>query len=163
VKPPVLIAAPYAPPACKVGGTLACTLRGDVPVDGITDAPIPWPYTRYRGDGVPRSAEQILIVCGDLERAIRTESNRAVTYHWAISRHMVARLRRALGVGRNTPGSTALQRQHARRKLTNITPRQLRRVRDGIAAGMKPIAIATSTGVSVRAIWRIRNGETFAE
>ena len=60
-KPPALIAGPYTPPRCKIGGLLPCKLRGDVPVDGMTDAPIQWPYTRYRGAGVLRSAAPMII------------------------------------------------------------------------------------------------------
>src|SRR5579871_3504886 len=34
---------PYKPPACQVGDTLTCALRGELIVVAFTDAPVPWP------------------------------------------------------------------------------------------------------------------------
>jgi hypothetical protein len=162
-KPPALIAAPYAAPKCKIGGTLACRLRGDVPVDGITDAPIPWPYTRYRGAGVPRSPFPLLILCGDLERAVRTESATAIMYYWGVSGAPVVAYRKALGVGKTTVGSTRLRNARAREKLSDVTPKQVRQVRELIAAGKTLAETAAASGIKMRAMLRILRGETFVE
>lgn len=73
-----LLHGPYRMPRCRVGRRLKCLVRGRVKVFGITDAPIPWPYTRREnGCGPP-----IMIVCGDLARAIRCESEQAVAAPW---------------------------------------------------------------------------------
>lgn len=50
-----------------------------VKVDGLTDAPVIWPVTQKAG---PRS----LILCGDLVRAVQTESVPAVAAHWGVGR-----------------------------------------------------------------------------
>lgn len=160
---PILIAGPYTTPRCRIGGTLACRIRGDVPVDGITDAPIAWPFTRYRGAGVPQSPCPILILCGDLERAVRTEARNAVAHHFGVDKGVVTRWRRALEVGRITPGTQRSLRDHARAQLTNLKSRQIEQVKAGIAAGKTPAAIAEETGVPLQGVWRIRRGETFRD
>jgi hypothetical protein len=109
--PTLLRFGPYAPPACTPGETLPCRVRGHVRVAGLTEAPIPWPYT----------GPKALIICGDLERAIRFEATAAVAYHWGVTQPTVSRWRRALGVGRFNSGSTAVRRTaavlwHARRR-----------------------------------------------
>lgn len=97
-----LIGGPYAMPRCRVGGILTCEVRGrDVRVGGVHDAPISWP-TIYRG-GPPS-----LIVCGDLIRALKTESAIAVAHHWGVALSTVCHWRQALGVPRWTPGTTRL-------------------------------------------------------
>ena len=108
---PALIAGPYAPPKCKAGRPLACRLRGDVIVAGLTDAPIAWPYTAGVG------GQRKLILCGDLERAVQTESVQALCHHWGVSRWLVQDWRRALGVGRFTEGTTELWRRLAPSRL----------------------------------------------
>jgi len=63
-KLPQLIAGPYQPPLCRVGGELACLDAGDRIVRGITNAAVPWPYSIARssmrrqlsGQPWPRSA-----------------------------------------------------------------------------------------------------------
>jgi hypothetical protein len=96
---PPLIAGPYRTPALRIGGWATCLVRGEVRIDGLTDAPIPWPYTHASG----RYAS--LIVCDDLARALRVEATAAIAHHWGVSRYYVSRLRRALGLtagpGRN--------------------------------------------------------------
>jgi hypothetical protein len=72
-------------------------------VDGLTDAPIMWPFTQKAG---PRS----LILCGDLVRAVRDESVAAVAAHWGVARETVWRWRRALGVSQYTRGTRQLIR-----------------------------------------------------
>ena len=110
-EPPALIAGPYAPPRVPPSGHLRCAVQGPVPVDGWTDAPIPWPYRAQPG------GKRSLIVCDDLARALRTESAQAVAHWWGVSRWSVGRWRRALGVGWWTPGTLARWRALARGKL----------------------------------------------
>jgi hypothetical protein len=99
--PTDLVAGPYRAPRCRPGKVLACTLRGDVTVAGLTDAPVPWPYAaQAQGGGKP-----LLILAGDLERAVRAESVAAVCHHWGCGRKLVWRWRAALGVGRMTDGT----------------------------------------------------------
>jgi hypothetical protein len=71
----------YRPPRCKVGGYLRCAIRGRVQVRGIREAPIQWPFTlRENGGGRP-----MLILCGDLARAVRRESETAICRWWGVS------------------------------------------------------------------------------
>ena len=73
---------PYRPPRSAAGDRLFCEIRGTVIVGGYTDAPIPWP--RMKKGGNP-----CLILCGDLVRAVRAESNAAVSHHFGVSTHTV--------------------------------------------------------------------------
>jgi hypothetical protein len=101
-----LLFSPYKMPRCKIGGTLKCRRRGKVPVVAISDAPISWPMTRNRnGTGKPS-----LILCGDLVRAVKRESEIAVAHHWRVSRLTVWALRKTLGVGPYTRGTLQLHR-----------------------------------------------------
>jgi hypothetical protein len=96
---------PYTPPACELGDSLTCHVRGRVDVVGQTRARIPWPYVGAKA----------LIVCGDLARAVRMEATAAVAFHWGVSQPTVSKWRRALGVGRFNVGSTAVRREVASR------------------------------------------------
>jgi hypothetical protein len=152
----------YAAPRCRIGRQLACQINGDVEVDGITEAPVPWPYTQSRAGGVKRGGKPILIVCGDLARAIATESVAAVAHHWGISRSTVMIWRRALKVDRMTPGTQRLLMDHAHAKLTKLAPK-VPAIRAGIAAGKTNQEIAKELRVRCQSVWRIRTGATFAE
>jgi len=111
---PRLIKGPYRMPACEVGSILTDRVRGRVIVGGITTAPIPWPWSlHHHGAGI-----RVPILTGDLVKAVRTESNQAVAYHWGVSRWTVARWRRALGLGRMTPGTLARWRELRPQRLT---------------------------------------------
>ena len=48
------------------------------------------------------------IVCGDLIRAVQTESEIAVAHHWGVTPNTVSRWRQALCVPRMTEGSRKL-------------------------------------------------------
>ncbi len=99
-----LLGGPYAAPACRVGRKLYCRWRRRwVSVEGLTDAPVMWPFTQRSG---PRS----LILCGDLVRAVRDESVAAVAAHWGVGRETVWRWRRALGVNEYNRGTRQLIR-----------------------------------------------------
>jgi hypothetical protein len=106
-----LLGGPYRAPRCKPGRPLDCRIRGELLVSGLTDAPVPWPY--HAGPaGWPQ-----LLVCGDLVKAIEGESALAVAHHWGVSRATVTRWRAALGVGRATAGTRALERRLWARRL----------------------------------------------
>ncbi len=165
---PPLIAAPYAAPRCKIGAPLADRIRGDVPVDGITDAPVPWPFTRYRGAGVTRSPHPILILTGDLERAVRTESSLAVAHHWGVAKSTVYHWRKALGVD-DTEGSRRARSANARevigavhrrkadeRMRAAVAPRKLAAIRSAIGDGRTNWWIADTVGVPVAVVRRVR-------
>src|ERR1700722_17200632 len=111
----------YRTPRCKPGQVFPCVINGDREVTGITDAPIPWPYN------VPRAAVRQLLVSGDLERAIRTESNQAVAYYFGVSRWQVDDWRRRLQVPRMNPGTAQLWKELAPARLGD--PRKYRPVR----------------------------------
>src|SRR6185295_9778239 len=69
-----LVDGPYAPPLTAIGGWLKCELRGELQVGGYTNALIPWPVA------VGHAKQRI--VCGDLLRALKTESLVAVCFHF---------------------------------------------------------------------------------
>jgi len=100
-----LLAGPYRRPAVRRGQIVVCEYRGMVvTVGGLTAAPVPWPL-------IDRGGPPALIVCGDLVRAIQTESATAIVHHWGVSPQTVWRWKRALGVGRMTEGGKRLYRQ----------------------------------------------------
>jgi hypothetical protein len=110
---------PYKSPVTKPGEPMDCEIRGSVRVVGMSDSPIPWPYSSFGA----------LIVCGDLARAVRNEATVAVAHHWGVTQPTVSRWRRSLGVGRFNRGSRALRREvaslsHVRRSDPNLSASQ---------------------------------------
>jgi len=69
-----LLHGPYHPPKCRLGQKLWGELRGCVPVVKIYRGRIPWPMT-----AVKRRARGY-ILCGDLVKAVKRESEIAVCY-----------------------------------------------------------------------------------
>ncbi len=107
-----LLYGPYLPPKCRIGDKLPCEHRGrEVKVRRITDAPIQWPATR----GGPLASP---ILCGDLIRAVRVESEIAVAHHWGVNENTVSLWRRALGVPAVTNGTRRLLIEKAAETLT---------------------------------------------
>lgn len=127
-KPPTLVGGPYTAPPCEPGSSLVCRIRGRQTVGGLTAAPVPWPYSATHHAGPHRT----LLLCGDLVRAVRTESAQAIAWHWGIGRRVVSEWRRALGVGRMTEGTAARWRELAPRRLSRAA-----RVRGGHACAAK--------------------------
>lgn len=123
--PPKLISGPYHPPACRVGDWLDDEIDGRLEVGGWTDAPIPWPRRKKTG-------RHALILCGDLVRAIRTESAEAICYYWGVGPTKVWMWRQALGVGRTTEGTRQLLQER-----TGVPP-------DAAARGRQKAASAGS-------------------
>jgi hypothetical protein len=96
-----LLHGPYEPPAWRPGDRLTCKVRGEVLVGGTHCGKIPWPYARRE------DPKHQLIVCGDLERALRQEAPGLVAHWWGVSLSTVEQWVVALGLprargGRNT-------------------------------------------------------------
>jgi hypothetical protein len=107
-----LIYGPYVAPRCRVGDKLTCEYRGrEVTVRGISNGLIQWPGTRRTGNASP-------ILCGDLIRAVQTESSQGVAFHWGVKHGLVWRWRRALNVAPMTNGSRRLRIEYAVETLT---------------------------------------------
>ena len=106
-------AGPYQPPAVKVGAVLHDEYRGDVKVEGMTKAPIPWPAADYRKG---RGESLLPILCGDLVRAVCEEDELTVAYYWNVTRYMVEQWKRAICWGQR------LQRRVRRLALKRNDP-----------------------------------------
>lgn len=117
-----LLFGPYQMPKCKIGRALPCRIRGRACVQGITAAPMQWPYTfRSRVNRRPS-----VIVCGDLVRALRSESAAAIAYWWGVSLCTVWRWRSELGVERFTEGTRDLYRRWMPEKIDEEAIRRQR-------------------------------------
>lgn len=105
-----LVDGPYLAPDVREGQHIFCEMRGMVQVGGWTNAPIPWPRVKKTGAHSP-------ILCGDLCRAVRTESAIAVAHWWGVNPVLVWKWRKALGVGK-TEGTRRLWQGYKPQKLT---------------------------------------------
>jgi hypothetical protein len=94
---------PYRTPRFKLGTKVQCAVRGKVTITGVSKGRIPWPLCR------PRTGFA-LVVCGDLEKAVRRESGAAVAHWWGVGWTTVRRWRHALGVGRYNAGTVELRK-----------------------------------------------------
>jgi hypothetical protein len=120
-------------------------MREEVRVAGLTDARIPWPYVPRSGGNGFRS----LILCGDLVKAVRRESETAVAYWWGVSAQTVWKWRKALDVEKQTDGTVDLQRRgiddhfdaDAIRKRIEATKRPERNAKIAAAKRGKPRAV----------------------
>ena len=99
-----MTAAGIAPP----GRSLRCVIHGKVTVRGLTDAPIIWPFTWLNPNRMPT-----VLLCGDLIRAVRRESSKAIMHHWGVSLNTVWKWRKALGVEEKNEGTQALHSRWA--------------------------------------------------
>ena len=104
---------PYSMPhGYGVGDTIPCEYRGrDVVIAAITDSPVQW--FKIRKDGKP-----FVILCGDLIRAVQTESEAAIAQHWGVNKETVRKWRRALNVGRMTNGNKLIFRNLFQSRVT---------------------------------------------
>jgi hypothetical protein len=117
-----LLFGPYRMPKCRVGKMIACRIRGPVRIEGITAAPMQWPFTfRSRVCRLPS-----VIVCGDLVRALRRESVAAIAYWWGVSTCTVWRWRAEIGVEQFTEGTRDLYRRWMPDKLDEEAIRKQR-------------------------------------
>jgi hypothetical protein len=107
-----LLYGPYRAPKCRVAEKLYCAHRdAEVTVRGMSDARIPWPSVRRKGN-------HSLILCGDLIRAVERESEMAVAYHWGVRAKTIWKYRVSLGVPRVTNGTRRLCIEYMDEKLT---------------------------------------------
>lgn len=107
-----LVGGPYLAPDVRPGDWLEDAERGSVQVGGYTQtARIPWPRLKKTG-------RASLILCGDLIRAIQTESALAIGYWWGVSGFVIARWRKVLGIDQvGTEGSLRLYQKYTSQKL----------------------------------------------
>ena len=97
-----LLHGPYEPPLVK-RGLVVDEVRGTVRFGGFTNARIPWPRVKKTG-------RASLVLCGDLVRALQTESGPAIRHHWGVSQATVVNWRRSLGFHGRTEGAERLVR-----------------------------------------------------
>jgi hypothetical protein len=126
------VGGPYAPPRVAIGGWLKCALRGDLQVGGYTNAMVPWP--------VAAGHHKQLIVCGDLVKALRTESRLAAAFHFGISLALVSEYRSRLNIERFTAGSQRLFWRSVNLARTPEARRKLSRKLEGRGDTMTPEA-----------------------
>jgi hypothetical protein len=112
-----LLHGPYRMPRCRIGKRLVCKVRGEVIVCAISAGRIPWPIGK-------RGRAKALVVCGDLARAVRRESNLAVSYWWGITGQTVTIWRKALGVPQVNEGTARLYVDYAPERLTEEVRQQ---------------------------------------
>lgn len=106
-----LLQSPYIAPSVRRGDTLLDLARGEfVTVGGYSSGPIAWPRKLKNG----RAA---LIVCDELARAVREESEIAIAHHWGVNVGTVWAWRKALGVHPINPGTSRLYRDYQPIKL----------------------------------------------
>ncbi|MBI3870009.1 MAG: hypothetical protein HY299_15910 [Verrucomicrobia bacterium] len=121
---------PYSPPMISIGGWLKCKLRDDLQVGGYSNGLIPWPVALGRANQ--------LIVCGDLVRALKTESRLAVSFHFGISLALVSEYRQKLGIERYTAGSMRLFWRNIDLARTDEARAKLSKKHEGRGDTMKP-------------------------
>jgi len=91
----------YKAPALHRGDRAFCLYcDADVVVTSWTDARISWP--RCRAPDIPKGGVGLLI-CEELARAVRNESEAAIAFWWGVNPATVVRWRNALGVTRTDP------------------------------------------------------------
>ena len=118
-----LLHGPYVAPEVRVGQVLECELRGRLKVRRFSTGPLVWPMGHPGGQDGGRHS---YIVCGDLVRAIRSESSQAVQQWWGVSEAVVTRWRAALGVEINTAGTHRLR---VSQSSGGFSPERLARLR----------------------------------
>lgn len=107
---PILIGGLYLPP--QPSDILHDEVYGDVEVGGWSTGPIPWPRRKKAG-------RHSLILCGDLIRAVRTESVAAIAWWFGVSETTVWKWRVTLGVDiNNNAGTQRLYKLLITEKLT---------------------------------------------
>jgi hypothetical protein len=129
-----LLFGPYRSPRCRVGKRLRCVVRGDLVVRGISDAPILWPQAKGLG------GKMHLIVCGDLVKAVRKESEIAVAYWWGVSTQTVRVWRKALGVPQVNEGTARLHRDYTPLRLPPEVQERARKAANSPEANAKKAA-----------------------
>jgi hypothetical protein len=98
-----LLFGPYSPPAIK-RGYLVDVVRGKLPFSHFSNGRIPWPIAKKPG---PHGSGGF-ILCGDLVRALNSESGPAIAYHWGVSPATVTNWKTAVGAPALTKGAAEL-------------------------------------------------------
>jgi len=114
-----LLFGPYQMPRCRLGKKLFCEIRGWVPVKRISNGRIPWPLTIV-------GRNRAFIICGDLAKALRRESNIAICHHWGVTPQTVTVWRKALDVPVATEGTSRLFRLTAERMPAEVRARAIK-------------------------------------
>jgi hypothetical protein len=117
-----LLFGPYHPPRTRRGKFLFCEWRGTVKVGDYSDGPIPWPV-KWR--------TRSLILCGDLVRAVKQESEIAVAYQWGVCVAVVTKWRNALEVEPITEGTRLLKSHVQTEAMTPALRQHLSRLKTG--------------------------------
>lgn len=108
---PQLIGMPYIAPKARPGSWLDDEIDGAVQVGGWSNGRIPWPRRKKTG-------AHSLILCGDLARAVKTESSKAVQFWFGVGSTTVYKWRLALGVERmDALGTVELYKKLLPKKL----------------------------------------------
>src|SRR5687767_14165610 len=97
----------YRTPRFRYGAKVACAVRGEVEIVGLSNARIPWPIGK-------RAQGRSLVLYGALARAVRHESNLAVCHWFGVRHATVWKWRKALGVEANNQGTRKLRSAHTR-------------------------------------------------
>jgi len=103
----------YRAPNYQWGQRVYCYSRKRVvEVGRYSDGPIYWPCVKKTG-------RKSLILCDDLVKAVKVESEIAVAHWWGVSVNTVWKWRKALGVGQITTGTNRLYKEYKPEKLTD--------------------------------------------
>jgi len=139
-----LLGGPYRSPKVEIGQKLSCEIRGTVKVDDWSRGHIPWPLAKLNNGG-----KGAYIICGDLAKAIKTESMSAVCHWWGAGSTTVSLWRRALGVKQFNEGTMALWSQWRPVKLPHgsadepvvaFSPKKLRARRLKLGLTLREVA-----------------------
>jgi len=120
----------YRTPKARIGQRVECQVRGTVRIRRLADSRIPWPWaTTVNGAGSGPGP----VVFRDLERAVRRESNQAVSYWFGVTGRIVTKWRRALGVPVTNEGTRTRRSEYAR-----TSPAMKRARRKAVAKARDP-------------------------
>jgi len=98
-------AAPTSLRGYRLGKKLFCQIRGWVTVRRVSAGPIHWPQTIVGGN-------RTYILCGDLVKAVRRESEIAIAHSWGVGQFTVWKWRKALDVSATNEGTARLRQDH---------------------------------------------------
>jgi hypothetical protein len=96
----------YTTPGFTYGDRVVCAIRGEVPIVGVREAPIPRPLGK-------QGNHRFLILYADLAEAVRREAASTVARLWKVGSDTVWRWRKALGVPAATEGTRRLKSENA--------------------------------------------------
>jgi hypothetical protein len=95
-------------PRFRIGQRVRSEVRGEMVITAMTDAPIPWPL------GKNDRGRHSLIVYRDLAKALRRESNQAISHWWGVDPQTVTKWGRALGVDVTRKGTSRLRSDYTK-------------------------------------------------